>query len=94
MQGRMIKQSIEEDTKQRNIQLADISRYRLYDKYQSVKLLSYHPTTAVHLHMEEGEVVDGLHQFVFRLIARNIMNWPFFLDFVPIDNNDEEEMEV
>ena len=63
-------------------------------KGRPVKLLSYHPTTAVHLHMEEGEVVDGLHQFVFRLIARNIMNWPFFLDFVPIDNNDEEEMEV
>jgi hypothetical protein len=88
----MIKQSIEEDTKQRNIQLADISRYRLYDKYQSVKLLSYHPTTAVHLHMEGG--LDGLNHLVFHSIASNIMNWPFFLGFVSIDNDDEEEKEA
>jgi hypothetical protein len=66
----------------------------LHDKCQLVKLLSYHPTTAVQLHMKRGKVVDGFHHLVFHSITSNIMNWPFFLDFVPFDNNDEEEKEV
>jgi hypothetical protein len=44
--------------------------------------------------MEGGKVVDGFHHLVFYSIASNIMNCPFFLDFVPIDNDDEEVTEV
>jgi hypothetical protein len=40
--------------------------------------------------MKRGKVVDGFHHS----ITSNIMNWPFILDFVPIDNDDEEEKEV
>ena len=64
-----------------------------HDKGRLVKLLSYHPTTAVQLNMEGKKVVDVFHHLVFQSIASNIMNWPFFLDFVPIEN-DEEEKEV
>jgi hypothetical protein len=42
--------------------------------------------------MEGG--LDSLHHLVFRSIASNIMNWPFFLDFVPIENDGEAEKEV
>ena len=88
MQGKVTFQSLGD---KREIQ-PDVLKCQLYSKGWPVKLLNYHPTTAVHLHMEGG--LDSLHHLVFHLIARNIMNWPFFLDFVPIDNNDEEEMEV
>jgi hypothetical protein len=80
---------VKNKTLERN-KLENISKC-CHDKGQLVKLLSYHPTTAVQLHMGEGKVVDGFHHLVFRLIARNIMSWPFFHSFVPIDNNDEEE---
>ena len=58
---------------------------------RSAKLLSYHPKTAVQLHMEGGNVVDGFYHLIFRSIAKNIMSWPFFLDLVSIDNDDEKE---
>ena len=70
----------------------DVLKCQPYSKGRPVRLLSYHPTTAVHLHMEGG--LDSLHHLVFRSIASNIMNWPFFLGFVSIDNDDEEEKEA
>jgi hypothetical protein len=44
--------------------------------------------------MEGGNVADGFHHLIFRSIVSNIMGWPFFLAFVLIDNDDEEEKEV
>lgn len=44
--------------------------------------------TDVHLHMEEGKVVDGYHRLIFRSTASSIANCPSFLAF-PIDNDDE-----
>ncbi len=77
----------EAETQERNIPPS----CQLPDRCQLAKLLSYHPSTAVQLHMEGGKGVDGFHHLVFHSIASNIMSWPFFLDFVPIDNNNEEE---
>ena len=61
------------------------------DKGQLVKLLSYHPTTAVHLYMKGGNVVDGFYQSKLRSITSNVMGWPLFLDFVSIENNEVEK---
>jgi hypothetical protein len=83
-------QTLEDNRKERNTQL----EHRIYGEGQLAKLLSYHPTTAVQLHMEGGKVVDGFHHLIFRSIVRNIIGWPFFLAFVLIDNDDEEEKEV
>jgi hypothetical protein len=62
------------DKTQKRVKQENISKGR-HDKGQLAKLLSYHPTTAVQLHMEGGKVVDG-----YSKIVSNIMNWPFFLD--------------
>jgi hypothetical protein len=70
---------IDKDTKQRNTELVAISKYQLYDKGQLAKLLSYHPKTAVHLHMEGGKAVDGFYHLVFRSITSNIMSCLSFL---------------
>ena len=88
MLNRITLHTVEDNTQERNTP-ENISKCR-HDKCQLVKLLSYHPTTAVQLHMKRGKVVDGFHHS----ITSNIMNWPFILDFVPIDNDDEEEKEV
>ncbi len=82
--------TVEAETQERNIP-ENSSRCQLHDRFQLAKLLSYHPSTAIQLHMEGGKAVDCFHHLVFHSIASNIMNWPFFLDFVPIDNNNEEE---
>jgi hypothetical protein len=84
--------TVEDKTQERN--KSESMAKCCHDKGQLVKLLSYHPTTAVQLHMEGGKVVDGFHHLVFHSIASNIMNWPFFLDFVPIENDGEAEKEV
>jgi hypothetical protein len=94
VQSKRTIQSLEENRRERITQPEDISMCHLYSKCQSAKLLSYHSTIAVHLHMEGGKVVDDFHHLVFHSIVSNIMNWPFFLDFVPIENDDEEEKEA
>jgi hypothetical protein len=85
-------QTVSENTKERNTQLEDISKRKLYDKGQIAKFLSYHPMTDVRLSMEEGKVVDGFHHLIFRstTAASNIMSSPFFLAFVLIDNDNGE----
>ncbi len=82
-------QTIDYNAEERNTQR--VLKCHLYDKCQLAKLLSYHPTTAVQLHMEGGKVVDGFHHLVFHSVASNVMNWPFFLTFVTIDNDDKED---
>jgi hypothetical protein len=81
MPHRNTSRTVEAKTQERNI-LENTSKWQLYERCQLAKFLSYHPSTAVQLCM------------VFSSIASNIMNWPFFLDFVLIDNDDEEETEV
>ena len=92
MLGGITSHTLKDKTQQSKLE--NISKCQLYNKGQLAKLLSYHPTTDVRLPMKEGKVVDGFHHLVFHSITSNIMNWPFFLDFVPFDNNDEEEKEV
>jgi hypothetical protein len=41
--------------------------------------------TDIGLHMDK---VNGLHYSIFYSIAKDIMNWPFFLAFVAIDNEE------
>ena len=88
MQSSTTLQTLEGNTEKSETQPKEISKCQLREKDQLVKFLSYHPMTDVHLHMEEGKVVDGYHRSIFYLIASSIMNWLSFLAF-PIDNDDE-----
>ena len=82
------------DKPQERAKLENTSKCQLYNKDRLAKLLSYHPMTDIHLPMKKGKVVDGFHHSIFHSIASHIMGWPFFLAFVPIDNDNEEEKEV
>jgi hypothetical protein len=82
------------DKPQERTKLENTSKCQLYNKGQLAKLLSYHPMTAIRLPMKNGKVVDGFHHSIFHSIASNVMGWPFFLAFVTIDNDNEEEKEV
>jgi hypothetical protein len=88
MLGRTTLHTVEDKTQKRN-KLGDTSKYQLYDKGQLAKLLSYHPMTDVRLSMEEEKAVYGFHHYIFHSIASDVMSWPFFFAFVPIDNDDE-----
>lgn len=88
MQSSTTLQTLEGNTEKSETQPKEISKCQPHDKGQLVKFLSYHPMTDVHLHMEEGKVVDGYHRLIFRSTASSIANCPSFLAF-PIDNDDE-----
>jgi hypothetical protein len=68
-------------------------RHQLHGKvsYQSRELLSYNLLTDIGICMEEGKSANGLHHSIFYSIMNDIMNWPFFLAFVTIDNDEEED---
>jgi hypothetical protein len=72
----------------RKISLKDTARWQLDDKGQSVELLSYNLLTDIGVRMGQ---VNGLHHSIFYSIAKDIMKWPFFLAFVAIDNDEDEE---
>jgi hypothetical protein len=91
MLDRITSHTLKDKTQERS--KLNVSKCR-HDKGQLAKLLSYHPTTDVRLPMKEGKLVDGFHHPIFHSLASNVMSWPFVLDFVPFDNDDEEEKEV
>lgn len=94
MASRRTIQTTTEDNnlKERNRRL-DILKCQLYGKVprQSEELLSYNHLTDIGLHMDEVRSVDNLYYSIFHSIASDIMNWPFFLAFVTIDNDEYEE---
>jgi hypothetical protein len=67
------------EKRNRKIPLKDTARWQIDSKGQSEELLSYNLLTDIGLHMDE---VNGLHHSIFYSIAKDIMNWPFFLAFV------------
>ena len=68
-------------------------RLQLHGKMscQSKELLSYNPLTDIGLRMKEVRSVSDLHHSIFYSIVNDVMSWPFFLAFVTIDNDVEEE---
>ena len=55
-------------------------RHHLYDgSCQSEELLSYNHMTDIGVYMNQER------------LANDIMNWPFFLAFVAIDNDEDED---
>lgn len=88
MQSSTTLQTLEGNTEKSETQPKEISKCQLREKDQLAKFLSYRLMTDVHLHMEEGKVVDGYHRLIFRSTASSIANCPSFLAF-PIDNDDE-----
>lgn len=90
----MTLQTLEYNIEKRETQTVDILKCQLHGKDQSVKLLSYYPTTAVQLHMDGGKVADGFLHLIFHSIVSNIISWPFFLAFVSTDNDSKMEKEV
>jgi hypothetical protein len=68
----------------------DAANWQLDGKGQSEELLSYNLLTDIGVHMDEVNSVNGLHHSIFYSIAKDIMNWPFFLAFVAIDNDEDE----
>ena len=84
----MTSQTLEGNTEKSEIQQKEI-KCQLRDRSRLAKLLSYHPMTDVRLSMEEEKAVYGFHHYIFHSIASDVMSWPFFFAFVPIDNDDE-----
>ncbi len=66
----------------------DTARRQTDSKGQSEEFLSYNLLTDIGLHMDK---VNGLHHSIFYSIAKDIMNWPFFLAFVAIDDDEDED---
>jgi hypothetical protein len=93
MRNRITSQTLK-DKSQKRTKLENTSKCQLYNKDRLAKLLSYHPMTDIRLPMKKGKVVDGFHHSIFHSLASHVMGWPFFLAFVPIDNDNEEEKEV
>jgi hypothetical protein len=88
---RTIQTTTEDNPKERNRRL-DIIKCQLHDKVpcQSEEL-SYNHLTDIGLHMDEVRSVDVLYYSIFHSIASDIMNWPFFLAIVAIDNDEDED---
>jgi hypothetical protein len=84
----------EDNIKERN-RKSDIARCQSYIKMpcQSGKLLSYNLLTDSGSLKDEARSVYDLYYSIFRTITSNIMNWPFFLAFVTIDNDEGEDEE-
>jgi hypothetical protein len=79
------------EKRNRKIPLKDTARWRLDGRGQEKELLSYSLLTDIGVHMDQ---VNGLHHSIFYSIAKDIMNWPFFLAFVAIDNDEYEDGDV
>jgi hypothetical protein len=84
-----------EDNIQERNRKSNIARCQLYSKRpcQSKKLLSYNLLTDSGSLKDEARSVYDLYYSIFRTITSNIMNWPFFLAFVTIDNDEGEDEE-
>jgi hypothetical protein len=79
------------EKRNRKIPLKDTARWQVDGKGQSGELLSYNLLTDISVHMDQVSSVNGLHHSIFYSIAKDIMNWPFFLAFVAIDNDEDED---
>ena len=86
MQSRRTLKTLEENIEEKETQ----SKYQLYDKGQSGEFLSYNHLTDIGLRMDKVKSINYLHHSIFYSIANEIMNWPFFLAFVTIDNDEDE----
>jgi hypothetical protein len=78
------------EKRNRKIPLKDTARWRLDGRGQEKELLSYNLLTDIGVHMDKVSSVICLHHSIFYSIAKDIMNWPFFLAFVAIDNDEDE----
>jgi hypothetical protein len=90
--GRMTLQTTEEhNIEKRKISLKEIARWQVNGKGQSEELLSYNLLTDIGVNMDQVSSVGGLHHSIFYSTAKDIMNRPFFLAFVSINNDEDED---
>lgn len=80
-----------QNAEKRKISLKDTARWQVNGKGQSEELLSYNLLTGIGVNMDQVSSVGGLHHSIFYLTAKEIMNWPFFLAFVSINNDEDED---